>query len=382
MGYGLGKNSPVVLSQSRANLEALIDRHGQYVRWRITKNCTCTREDTNQPDIHCEKCGGSGEVYDYQKFYNDTLQLKVRDNIVELPAENTDCEVLKIYDAYGYEYQFAKCDVFIEITGGPRTLRQNEIVEVLMRDTTVKHLESAVLERVGNGYYRIPGIETPPSKQEGVYYKAPGDVIATARVENSAGETVEVIGFRQNLIQLDPAIAETETLTAFEIDYILPFKFVVLSQESNKADVDFVKAHNGDAVCTYPYMFNIAENDVITILSGNTPGKIVLKHVSDEVDDIIQEFFISQVDSIETQKGEYREGVDFILAGTNRIHWIGENRPDIGAVMSINYQYRPTYRVAKNIPQLRTSEDQHIPRKVVLKLFAAYQESRRLNQNG
>jgi hypothetical protein len=85
---------------------------------------------------------------------------------------------------------------------------------------------------------------------------------------------------------------------------------------------------------------------------------------------------------LETQAGEYREGVDFILVGTNRIHWIGEKRPEIGAVMSISYQYRPTYRVAKNIPQLRTSEDQHIPRKVILKLFAAFQESRGVNQNG
>jgi hypothetical protein len=64
------------------------------------------------------------------------------------------------------------------------------------------------------------------------------------------------------------------------------------------------------------------------------------------------------------------------------LHWIGENKPEAGALMAINYQYRPTYRVAKNIPQLRTSEDQHIPRKVILKLFSAFQESRGVNQNG
>jgi hypothetical protein len=112
------------------------------------------------------------------------------------------------------------------------------------------------------------------------------------------------------------------------------------------------------------------------------PGKIVLNHISDETDDVIPEFFVAKIDSLETQTGEYREGVDFIIAGTNQIHWLGENRPEAGAVMAISYQYRPTYRVAKNIPMLRTSEDQHIPRKVVLKLFAAFQESRRLNQNG
>jgi hypothetical protein len=378
---GLGKNSPVVLSQSKPNLEALIDRHGQYVRWRTTRKCICVTPE-NEPDNHCEKCGGSGDIYGYQKFYNETLRLSVRDNILELPAENAACEVLKVYDAYGKEFQSVKMGDFVEIIGGPRQLNRNEIVELLIRETTVKHIESAVLERIGGGYYRVPGVETPPSKLEGVYYRADGDVIAAARVENSAGETVEIIGFIQNMIQINPAVPETETLTAHGIDFILPFKFDVLSQNLNKENTQLVNAHNGDAVCTYPYMFNVAENDVLTILSGTTPGKILLAHISEETDDIIPEFFIAKVDSLETQDAEYREGIDFIIVGTNRLHWIGEKKPEAGALMAINYQYRPTYRVAKNIPQLRTSEDQHIPRKVILKLFSAFQESRGVNQNG
>jgi hypothetical protein len=380
MGYGLGKNSPVILSQSRENLESLILRHGQYVRWRTARKCTCVTPE-NDPSIHCEKCGGSGEIYDYQKFYNETLRLSIRDNILELPAENAACEVLKVYDACGNEFQAVKLGDFVEITGGPRPLNQNEIVELLIRDTVVKHLESAVLERIGNGYYRVPGVETPPSKLEGVYYRAEGDVIAVERVENSAGESVEIIGYRQNMIQVDPAIPQEETLTAYGIDYILPFKFVVLSQNLNKDDLLQLQITKGEAVCTYPYMFNVGFGDVITILSGTMPMKDLIKHISDDTDDVILEYFVARIDKLETQAGEYREGVDFILVGTNRIHWIGENRPEIGAFMSISYQYRPTYRVAKNISQLRTSEDQRLPRKVILQSFAAFQESRRLSQN-
>jgi hypothetical protein len=321
-------------------------------------------------------------VYDYQKFYNETLRLSVRDNILELPAGNAACEVLKVYDAYGNEFQAVKLGNFVEITDGPRSLNQTEIVELLIRETTVKHVESAVLERIGNGYYRVSGVETPPSKLEGVYYRAAGDVIAVDRVENSAGETVEITGFRQNMIQVDPAVPQTETLTAYGIDYILPFKFVVLSQNLNKDDSLQLQIAGGDAVCTYPYMFNVGFGDVITVLSGAMPMKDVIKHISDDADDVIFEYFVAKIDKLETQSGEYREGVDFILVGTNQIHWISENRPEIGAVMSISYQCLPTYRVAKNIPQLRTSEDQHIPRKVILKLFAAFQESRGVNQNG
>ncbi|MDR1505792.1 MAG: hypothetical protein LBI67_01680 [Treponema sp.] len=381
-GYGLGKNSPVILSQSRQNFDALIQRHGQYVRWRTARKCTCVREETGQPDVHCEKCGMSGEIYGYQKFYDETLRLPARDNILELPAENANCEVLKVYDAYGNDFQAVKTGQFVEITSGPRPLNKNEIVELLIRDTVVRRLESAVLERVGNGYYRVPGVETPPSKLEGVYYQAEGDVIAAGRVENSAGETVGVTGYRQNMIQLDPAVPEAGTLTAYGIDFILPFKFVVLSQNLNKDDSLQLQLAKGEAVCTYPYMFNVGFGDVITVLSGTMPGKTLLPHAGDDADDVIFEYFVARIDKLETQAGEYREGVDFILAGTNRIHWTGEKRPEAGAFMSISYQYRPTYRVAKNIPQLRTSEDQRLPRKVILQSFAAFQESRRLNQNG
>jgi hypothetical protein len=51
-------------------------------------------------------------------------------------------------------------------------------------------------------------------------------------------------------------------------------------------------------------------------------------------------------------------------------------------MMSVTYRYHPTYRVAKNIPMLRTSEDQRIPRKVLLKLYAAFSEAKKVNQNG
>jgi hypothetical protein len=377
MGYGLGKRSPVILSQSRDNFEALIDRHGQWCRWRVAKKCTCVT-GRNQPDIHCEKCGGSGDIYDYQKDYTEAFQLTVRNNILELPAENVNCEVLKIADSLGNEYQFAKSGQYLEITCGPRHLNQNEIVNAVIRDTVVKHLDSVVLECIGNGYYRVPGIETPPSRIAGVYYKSPGDVIKAEKVEDNEGEEVEVTGYRQNMIQVN---SEAETLTAYGVDFILPSKFVVLSQNLNKADLQIVNTYNGDAVCTFPYNMNVSENDILTVLSGTMTNKIVIARDEEEGDDLIPEFFVATVNSLETQEGEYREGQDFILVGTNRIHWIGDRKPETGAAMSLIFEYYPTYRVAKNIPQLRTSENQRIPKKVVLKLYSAFGEAKGVNRN-
>ena len=55
---GLGKNSPVILTLGKENYEALIDRHGQWVRWRVATKCPCATKGS--PDIHCRICGGRG----------------------------------------------------------------------------------------------------------------------------------------------------------------------------------------------------------------------------------------------------------------------------------------------------------------------------------
>jgi hypothetical protein len=128
-------------------------------------------------------------------------------------------------------------------------------------------------------------------------------------------------------------------------------------------------------------MYNLSENDVLTVLSGSMTHKIVVHKKGDDLDDTIPEFFVAGVDSIETKTAIFTEGADFVLTGTNKLHWTG-NQPEAGAAMSITYRYHPTYRVAKDIPMLRTSEDQRIPRKVPLKLYAAFGEAKGVNKNG
>jgi hypothetical protein len=375
MGYGLGANSPIVLSLGKSNFEALIDRHGQWLRWRIAKKCTCVTPENNT-DIHCPKCGGVGALYDYQREYDDIFRAAVRDNIIPVPEVFTDAIILEVYDAYGRQYQFCRCGDFIQITGAAAA--DNQLVDVRARVSIVKRIEAVTLEKAGGGYYRVPGILTEPSKLEGVFYQAAGDVIAAADVKDADDNPVGVLGFRRDMILTD---SNAETITAASVDYIMPFKFIVLSQNLSKEDQSLVNAHTGDAVCTYPYMYNLSENDVLTVLSGSMTHKILIPKKGDDIDDTIPEFFVAKVDSVETKTATFTEGVDFVLAGTNKLHWTG-NQPETGEAMSITYRYHPTYRVARNIPMLRTSEDQRIPRKVPLKLYAAFGEAKRVNQNG
>jgi hypothetical protein len=224
----------------------------------------------------------------------------------------------------------------------------------------------------------VPGIQSDRSNIEGVTYTAPGDILDFDAVFDSLGNEIDIIDFRCDTVRLNDTGA-IPPITAFGVQYIKPFKFFVLSQNLDEEDTKIIDTHHGDAISTFPYKYDVAEGDIMTVLSGTQTKKIALKHAHDTKDDTIQEFFVQSVPHLSTDTREYTEGKDFVLVGQNKIHWICEDPPALNTIMSITYRYFPTYRVFKNIPMLRTSENQRIPRKVVLKLFSAYSESRAVN---
>ena len=200
MAFGLGHNSPVVLSQSKTNFEALIARHGQWLRWRVAKKCPCITKH-NRPDVHCVRCGGSGDFYDYQREYEDIFRTTARENVIPIPDSYTNAHVIEVYNSRGIRFEFVRHDNFLQVTGS--TIPNNEYLEVRICVPIVQKLESANLIKAGGGYYRIPGICTEPSEIDRVYYQAAGDVISVEEMEDIEGNTVKAKGFRRDMIFVD-----------------------------------------------------------------------------------------------------------------------------------------------------------------------------------
>jgi hypothetical protein len=376
MGWGLGKNSPIVLSLGRGNYEAMLLRHGQNVRWRVSRKCTCIT-NANSPDPRCKKCGGSGERYDYQKDYTDSMRIRTDGNMIELPPENINCKIIKAYDSSGIEFIPSQMGQYVKLFNPQRELNNGEIIEIVYRQPITEIIDETELDSMGHGYYRVPGVFSDISHIEGVDYRAPGDVVDIEAVFDAKGEEVDILEYRSNTVLLKDDDSDIP-IRAFGVKFIKPFKFFVLSQNLDEEDEKLLKIHEGDAISTFPYHFDVSEGDVITVLSGTTTKKVVIKHR--DGDDIIMDFFVHKIIYLATNEKEYTEGIDFVIFGSNKIRWI-EERPEVGENMSITYQYLPTYRVFKFIPMLRTSEDQRIPKKVVLKLFSAFTESRGVNRS-
>lgn len=391
MGQGLGETSPVVLSLGRANYEALIKRHGQWVRWRTSCMCPCVEKNSQQPDPHCEKCGGRGYIYDYQKSQVLQTTATVDNNgILTLNEDYLNDNLVKVYDQSGKVYADAqKYGQFIDLNTN-RFVKGSYYNVVLNRDSA-KTIENTTLEDCGGNYYKVPGIESKRLNIEGIYYTAPADVLSIESVTDEEGEEFEVEQYRLNLAYIPPKIIEDEetgeetevyptgNLTAKNVKYIEPFTFAVLNQNLNKMDIAQMDEVNGDAVVSFPYSCDVSENDVLTVLAGTITQKNMITHTKLDCDEI-PAFFVESIVQVIGKDKEFENGVDYVLVGTNSIKWISDNKPNVGEGYSITYKVYPTYTVVKNIPQLRSSENQRFPKKAVVKLMSSYSAKRGVNR--
>jgi hypothetical protein len=384
MEYGLGKRSPVVLNLGKENYEALIERHGQWIRWRQGVKCPCAQRETMEKDPHCERCAGTGIFYTYQKDMIVTQTVGVTDDsgIVEVAKEYEKASLIEIYDYAGNRYAAEKTGIYLSLS---TPVEKGEYLYVVMTLETLKKLAEAECENAGGGYYRIKGLRSRRAGIDGLYQTAPGDIEKIGTIVDAAGLEYRAKELRADMFYLEPLEVEgeirpiTEPLTAKGIEYVPPFIFALLSQNLSKADADEVVTVKGDALLTFPYNCDVGDNDILTALAGNYTRKEVVNRV-DGVDDVIGAYFVMDVVSCTGINREYKKGVDYILAGTNRLKWLCEDAPEHGEAYSITYQVCPTYKVVKSIPQVRTSESQRLPKKAVVKLYGTYGEERGVNR--
>ena len=396
MGQGLGPNSPVQLSLGKINYQALIDRHGQWMRWRIANKCSCVKGITMQPDIHCPYCAGRGYTYTYLKnqITYTTLLLFNGDGILELDdtLQNKQAELLELYDQKGNKYPDAKKNCNFIYLNTDKTPAKGTYFTAVMRKKLVETLESATAVKNNMGYYTIPELVNSRTNIEGIYYQAPSDIINIGTIVDAAGIEYRATEYRLNQFRIEPTmdpeygeeIPITEPVTVENVEYIKPFIFVLLSQNLSKADERAVAEVNGDAVCTFPYECDVANDDILTVLAGTYTQKDIICRSSLKTDTIGADFvydIVSVKGIIDGEEIEYKPGIDYILVGTNKIKWFdnANNQPEVGEAYSITYHIMPTYRVVKQIPQIRTSENQRLPKKVVVKLFAAYADKAGVN---
>jgi hypothetical protein len=333
-----------------------------------------------QADIHCERCGGTGVFYTYQKDVIITQTIGITDDsgIIEVSEEYASASLEMIYNYKGKKYAGEKSGTFIFMEDIPG---KGEYLTVVLRQSTLNLLEEGIGEDVGGGYFRVKGMSSSRPGIDGLYHTAPGDIESIGSIVDATGREYKATEFRLDMMYLPLHEVEAirEPLILREVRYVPPFIFALLNQELSKADANEVISVKGDAVLTFPYTYDVSEDDIVTVLAGTYTRKEVVNRVED-TDDVIGAYFVKDVNSCIGISREYQKGTDYILAGTNRIKWRCDDAPEPGEAYSIIYQICPTYKVVKSIPQIRTSENQRLPKKAVVKLYGTFGEKKGVNK--
>ena len=370
MNYGLGKNSPVKLKLGRENYEAVIERHGQWVRWLQAEKCACVL-GSGYPDPNCNICGGDGWKYNFQRHaavYGGKAKV-VGDWICEVGEEKDLVEVFLLRSLRGDEYTVTDIYSSFIIFSGNRKPKAGESLIVNYSYSLIKEKKGLKCKYLGNNVFEVTGFGV--STEYGTVY---GDIISVIKIKNiTNGEEYVVDNFFRNKVVIDTPTVEpqqSDVVTA-DISYINPFLFLVVNQSARKTDQDFLYEIQGDAFLTFPERFKVSEGDIITLLVGSQSKKSIITK-SDNDFDTLPEFYVSEVMKIATNTKEYVKGTDYIQYDRNRIKWLDGERPVTGENMSVFYDYNPTYKVLQDFPDVRSSENQRLPKRVALKLLSKF----------
>lgn len=317
--------------------------------------------------------------------------------IIELAEAYADFPLVKCYDSAGRTYESAvKTGNFITLNAAIPP-EKGAYVTAVMTENLLKTLEEAEAVSIGGGFYRVQGLRSSKTGIEGLSHTVPADIEKIGAIMDDEGNVFSAKTLRQDCFlvepiekdEVNPHTGKTETrvieppakLAVQGVSYIPPFTFVLLNQNLSKSDAAVMQELNGDAVLIFPYAYDVAADDVITVLSGTYTQKSVVAKKDAEFD-IIPSYFVDCVVSCTGREKEYAAGADFILTGTNYLKWLCADCPEDGEPYALTYKVFPTYKVVKSISQLRTSENQRMPKKAVVKLYDTYGEARGVNKQG
>ena len=189
MGIGLQRESPVKLSLSKDNYVALIERHGQWTRWRSALKCSCVDPKSMQPNIRCPICSGRGIYYSHQKnqVLYQKLMLRNDSQTIEVDKQYKDCELLRVYDNSGNTLENAeKLGTFIKLNGDKNYIK-GTYFNIVLRQDIVQNLPAAICSKKSMGFYKVPGLENSKSNVEGLYYTSPSDIISIEKIIDADG---------------------------------------------------------------------------------------------------------------------------------------------------------------------------------------------------
>jgi hypothetical protein len=349
--FGLGENTPIKLSLTRENFNALISRHAQPLRWIRTEKCPCV-ENNLKVDENCPLCKGSGFIY-----YDPTESYRIETVIAPIDGVINVSGVVWIRDLAGNEISFTDGDC---VAYAPGVVKGDSYVVKYLEDVSLSG--NGIAEYVADGLYRV---DLP-------YAVATGEVQGALKTVTASvgGEERVVCSIFRNMFELEipPAVADQVDV---EYTYVEPFEFALIHNNFTKSDQKFLEDIKGDGLIIFPQRWEISEGDIIVALNATLTEKHLFQ--STGCIDNLPSFYPSEIRSAwsicDDERSTYDINTDVSIFKGGSIKWISDDGPSEGDRVSITYTYNPAYKVLGKFPDPRTSEKNVFPRKAAIQLL-------------
>lgn len=354
MPAGLGENSPIKLSLTRENFNALIGRHSQPIRWLKAEKCPCVGEN-RRVDENCPLCNGNSYTYEepteFVRVENVTAPI---DGVINLP------NVIWIRDLTGLNYSFTDGEC---VTYAPDVKKGQTY--------TVKYIDDVELSGTAVATYVCEGLYSIDIPTQVAFGEVQGSLLTVSA--SVGGEAVGVETIYRNMFQLTVPVAATVQVDV-EYTYLDPFAFVLIHNNFDRSSQKYLDDCGGDGLAIFPQRFEVHSGDILVALNASETKKHIFR--STGLQDNMPSFYLYEIQAAHSirddERHEYEPGTDFIVFKGSSIKWIGSNRPEPNEQVSITYTYKTVYTVAGDIPDPRTSENNRFPRKVAIKLYTDF----------
>jgi hypothetical protein len=367
-------------------MSEIIERHGQWVRWRKAKPCP-NRTEAGQHPMICNVCHGRGEIYEFQRHqmvYGERSPHGVKsvfageEDLVRTwksPISRVERVVRYIHEKQGGSKIIPIISHTTEVirigeipgeTGYP--LSHEQIYVDYEIDTWMEKTEAINIQQgqiIVKTESQMP-MESLKSNSFSVTHEITG-IIAI-----SGSMSYQVQGYTGNTIYLlSPAMSDDILLIHYT--YAFPYKFFIEPIGPDFRNDLAWPIQAGDAIGICSQEYEIGQGDIVVSLTQINRVSEIMTRGSGRIDQLPY-YDIDSIsgDIYSDDKTVFVKGIDFDLYDYNKIIWKTPG-PSAGSKYSLSVNERIAYRVYNQNPEINSNENKRLPKRLHLRKLEKYQ---------
>lgn len=378
-----GGGSTISITGRPIEHENTIDRQGQLVRLIQVKKCPCIKNGI--ADLYCTLCRGEGYIRTFQR----NLEIREEDSEhhggpIIRPWIQPVVGVKKVQmwrhhiNGGNIDFQVASfSSTQIMLVDNGHLPRRWEPIKVTYLVENAETVTNENCRHTGGYLLRTINTEIDTTGKTSNPKAVHGDVASVQRVFNfTQNRTYAVKSFGKQTIVIDdvgntvPAPLITDVLQV-DYKYVRPFRVLFTRIDIENAVVKYFEdLKMGDMKMTLKSRYNVGRGDIVTALTTLVKEQVVVTRGQGTVDSL-PSFDIHEIlENIEDETGAfYVNGTDFILSEYNKLTWLTAHKPALGKRYSVQYLYRPSYIVYRQMASPMNAEDLDFPQNVFVRFL-------------